>query len=152
MIETKNEELEDIRKGRIQGIIIRSRLKWAEEGEKPTRYFCNLESRNYVNKVIAKVVKDDGTVVTKQKEIFEEVKHFYKTLYKNQINIQDNEIQILLQSLSQYPKLSVEETNLLNGELTEQEILFVLKKMKNNKSPGSDGFTAEFYKKNSIKI
>ena len=146
LIETKNEQLEDIRKERIQGIIIRSRLKWAEEGEKPTRYFCNLESRNYVNKVIPKVVKDDGTVVTKQKEILEEVKHFYKTLYKNQINIQDNEIQILLQSLSQYPKLSVEETNLLNGELTEQEILFVLKKMKNNKSPGSDGFTAEFYK------
>ena len=106
----------------------------------------DLESRYYVNKVIPKVVKDDGTVVTKQKEILEEVKHFYKTLYKNQINIQDNEIQILLQSLSQYPKLSVEETNLLNGELTEQEIVFVLKKMKNNKSPGSDGFTAEFYK------
>ena len=84
--------------------------------------------------------------MTKQKEILEEVKHFYKTLYKNQINIQDNEIQMLLQSLSQYPKLSVEETNLLNGELTEQEILFVLKKMKNNKSPGSDGFTAEFNK------
>lgn len=132
MIETKNEKLEDIKKERIQGIIIKSRLKWAEEGEKPTRYICNLESRNYVNKVIPKVVKDDGTAVTKQKEILEEVKHFYKTLYKNQINIQDNEIQMLLQSLSQYPKLSVEETNLLNGELTEQEILFVLKKMKNN--------------------
>ena len=34
----------------------------------------------------------------------------------------------------------------MEGELTESEILAVLKKMKNNKSPGSDGFTVEFFK------
>ena len=36
--------------------------------------------------------------------------------------------------------------NCLEGELTESEILAVLKKMKNDKSPGSDGFTVEFFK------
>ena len=39
-VETKKIELENIRKEKLQGIIIRSRVKWAEEGEKPTRYFC----------------------------------------------------------------------------------------------------------------
>ena len=61
--------------------------------------------------------------MTKQKEILEEVKHFNKTLYKNQQNKQDNKIQMLLQSLSQRPKFSAEETNLLNGELTEQDLV-----------------------------
>ena len=61
--------------------------------------------------------------MTKQKEILEEVKHFNKTLYKNQQNKQDNKIQMLLQSLSQRPKLSAVETNLLNGELTEQDLV-----------------------------
>ena len=28
-----------------QGLIVRSRIRWAEEGEKSSRYFCNLEKR-----------------------------------------------------------------------------------------------------------
>lgn len=38
-------------------------------------------------------------------------------------------------------------TILLNylKKISESEILDVLKNMKNNKSPGSDGFTAEFF-------
>ena len=32
----------------------------------------------------------------------------------------------------------------LEGKLSEDEIAFVIQKMKNNKSPGSDGFSAEF--------
>ena len=42
----------------------------------------------------------------------------------------------------------------LEGELTEKEILAALKKMKNNKSPGTDGFTSEFlnFFYNDIKV
>lgn len=32
--------------------MIRSRAHWLEEGEKPSKYFCNLESRNFLNKTI----------------------------------------------------------------------------------------------------
>ena len=34
----------------------------------------------------------------------------------------------------------------LEGDITEEEISITLKKMKNDKSPGSDGFSAEFFK------
>ena len=33
----------------------------------------------------------------------------------------------------------------MDENISEKEVLEVLKNMKNNKSPGSDGFTAEFY-------
>ena len=39
---------------------------WAEEGENPTKYFCRLESRNYVNRIIPQVVMEDGTSVKKR--------------------------------------------------------------------------------------
>ena len=38
------------------------------------------------------------------------------------------------------------ERSKIEGEITEDEIAHVLKNMKNNKSPGSDGFTVEFFK------
>ena len=37
----------------------------------------------------------------------------------------------------------MESKNSLEGELTDKEILAALKKMKNNKSPGTDGFTSD---------
>ena len=43
------------------------------------------------------------------------------------------------------PKLSFEESNLFEGELTLEEIQTVIKSFQNNKSPGEDGFTKEFY-------
>ena len=42
-IETKKIELENIKKEKLQGIIIRSRVKWAEEGEKPNQVLLQLE-------------------------------------------------------------------------------------------------------------
>lgn len=35
-------------------------------------------------------------------------------------------------------------SNNLEGYITNEEALLALKNMKNNKSPGSDGFTTEF--------
>ena len=50
VLEEKKTALENLRKEKLQGHFIRSRAKWVDEGEKPTKYFCHLESRNYLNK------------------------------------------------------------------------------------------------------
>ena len=44
-----------------------------------------------------------------------------------------------------YPVLTEKEKTELEGEIKDQEIVFVLGKMENNKSPGSDGFSAELF-------
>jgi hypothetical protein len=43
----------------------------------------SLESKNYTSKIIPKVEKDNGEIVTDQKEILKEVQYFYENLYKN---------------------------------------------------------------------
>ena len=148
LFETKKEELENVRREKIKGIIVRSRVRWAEEGEKPTKYFCSLESRNYINKTISRVEKDNGQIITKQENILLEVKQFYENLYKSHDfnGNQDTEILSILDTIEQNHKFYSESKNKLEGELTEREILTALKKMKNNKSPGIDGFTSEFFK------
>ena len=46
-----------------------------------------------------------------------------------------------------FPKLNQEEIEDLNRPITSTEIETVIRNLPANKSPGQDGFTAEFYPK-----
>ena len=43
------------------------------------------------------------------------------------------------------PKLTDDERNVCEGKLTKMEIWYALNSMGNNKSPGNDGLSKEFY-------
>lgn len=60
LLSNKQDELLNIRKNRLKGQCIRSKSKWIDEGEKPSKYFINLETRNYISKQIPNIEKDDG--------------------------------------------------------------------------------------------
>jgi hypothetical protein len=64
----------------MQGVFIRSRAKWNLEGEKPSRYFCNMENRYNVSKTMKYFYDISGTLLTDQKEILQEVAGHYKKL------------------------------------------------------------------------
>ena len=46
-----------------------------------------------------------------------------------------------------FPKLNQKETEDLNRPITSTEVKTVIRNLPANKSPGPDGFTAEFYQK-----
>ena len=48
LLEEKKLRLYDIRRNIIEGVMVRSRCRYQELGEKPTSYFFNLEKRNYL--------------------------------------------------------------------------------------------------------
>ena len=145
LLEQKNKELETIRKDRIKGAMIRSRVNWIENGEKPTNYFCSLEKRNYTTKIIPKIENEEGKIISNQKEILYEIELFYKNLYAEKEDLVEINLSNSFENIN-YPTLIPEESIQLEGNITYSEATNTLKAMKNNKSPGSDGFTTEFLK------
>ena len=141
-LETLKIELQQLRDKRTEGMIIRSRVQWLQHGEKPSKYFCNLENRNFIDRSMVFLERDDGQVIYDQDDILKEVQTFYESLYTKQevteVNVEN--------MLFDVQTLNVNESNMLEGELTFAEICAALKNMKNNKSPGPDGFTVEFFK------
>ena len=67
------------------------------------------------------------------------IRDYYQQLYANKMD----------KFLEKYnfPKLNQEEIENLNRHITSMEIETVIRNLPVNKSPDSDGFTAEFYQK-----
>ena len=53
-------KLEKISNQRIKGTILRSKARWYENGERNSKYFLNLEKRNYLRKKITKLKLSNG--------------------------------------------------------------------------------------------
>ena len=142
LLQDKKEQLVNIRNNKLQGMIIRSRMTWINEGEKPTSYFCNLEKRNFISKNINFLEKEDGTIIYDNEEIANETKNYYQRLYEKR-DIREINLDTIINNPM---KLDDNESTQLEGPISYKEAHSALKGMKNNKSPGSDGFTCEFFK------
>ena len=141
----KKEQLENIRAKTMEGVLIRSKARWIGEGEKTSQYFCSLEKRHYTSKRMTSPIKDNGIETNDNDEIVNEVRMFYEQLYKSRDETLED-VNLLTRLAEDTPKLSDEEAQTMEGKITYEEAGTVLKNMKNNKSPGSDGYTVEFFK------
>ena len=139
-IDSKKTELNTLIDKKIEGYILRSKAQVIEEGEKKTKYFASLEKKRAESKLITRL-NIKGKITTDQNEILKEEKSYYEKLYskhdlkQSSYNFFDNNVE----------KLDEVEQKICEGLLTEQECAAALKEMKNQKSPGSDGLTTEFY-------
>ena len=69
LVKTK---LDEIAGHKTKGLILRSHARWHEKGEKSTKYFLQLESRNIVKKkTIKKLKREDDSFTSDRKEILQ---------------------------------------------------------------------------------
>ena len=128
-----------------RGAITRSHASWYEKGEKNNKYFLNLERNNKRKSTIRKVESADGNVTTNPKKIMDELYSFYSDLYSETNQSEINQSCPFLDSES-IPRLSPEMQQLCEGELSVAECYNILSTFQNNKTPGNDGLTIEFYR------
>ena len=63
LYQEKQAQLENIRKECLKGHIVRSRVQYLKESEKPTTFFCQLEKNNYKTKTIKIIQLNNGTII-----------------------------------------------------------------------------------------
>ena len=147
ILNDKKQELQNIREHKLKGEFVRSRLKWISDGEKPSKYFCGLEKKNYTEKTIRKLELSDKTVIMDQKLILKNTEKFYANLFKDRNCFArypqiEKDIEILLNNNKKNTVKNVK----LGQDLKIYEISQALKSMKNNKTPGIDGIPTDFLK------
>ena len=112
--EVAKEELKKIYEHKGKEAIFRSKVKWLEQGEKPSKYFFNLEKTNYEKKFIREVKLEDGDTTSEPKQIEKELENFYSNMYTSK-NTPNNEPQGEKKSFEffvegiEIPQLNVEE-------------------------------------------
>ena len=137
-------ELETIYDHITDGIILRSKAQWYEEGEKASKYFSTLEKNRKAKTCIRRLNSESNGQIEDPQSIMSGKKTFYSNLYKRTSVKTDEECLQYLSKLNT-PKLSEDEKSLCKGKLTLNECWNALSSVKNGKGPGNDGFIKEFY-------
>ena len=144
LIESKliKDQIKQMEIDSMKGAQIRSKA-YRLDGEKPSKYFLYKELSNNKKKRVKKIIDNNGTETEDSKEILNLFKDFYTDLFKFE-PVDEEAIDKLL---SDIPQVNESDKKMLNEKLTNDEIISSLKSFDNNKSPGPDGLSKEFYLK-----
>jgi glutamyl-tRNA reductase len=91
---------------------------------------------------ISKIRNGKGEITTNTMEIQEIIRDYFESIYSNKFE----NFQEMNRFVDTYHrKLKQEDINRLNRSITQNEIEAAIKSLPKKKSPGPDGFSAEFY-------
>ena len=148
-LQDKKNKMQTIFEEKVRGSMIRSNILNYEQGEKPSKYFFNLEKSKQSKKSIYKLKSNNDILIDNKKDILNEIANYYTKLYKgsNCMDTANKQTQIQFMPNNAHIKLDEQLKISCEGEISKLELQEALKNTKNNKSPGIDGLPYEFYKK-----
>ena len=116
---------------------------WYEFGEKSSKFFLNLEKNRAIQGQVRTIVSNEKEM-TDESEINAHIASSNESLFKEKLSFKKENLTQYLENISM-PCLSKEKQDSDEGVITEKELFEALKSMQNNKSPGNDGLSKEFY-------
>ena len=147
------EKLTHILEEDCTGYVIRSRFKDNASNEVASLYHANREMKN-IKKNSLSQLKINGVVVSDPKVVEEKVTNFFNALLNghHDTSLVDtgtpfvpdfSGLDAFLEGLGSLPDIARDE---LETAMTLEELRYIIKDSQNNKSPGLDGISYEFYK------
>ena len=133
-------ERDAILEEKTRAAAFRCKIRWYEGGEKASKYFCNLEKRNFSRKTMQKVQLSDGTISQNPDVILDQQERFYTKLYKS-----DESVNFVLENTSGVV-IPQHMATKLDQAISASELYDALMTLKEGKTPGCDGIPLEVYK------
>ena len=124
-----------------RGQMLRSKAQWTEEGERSSKYFIGLEKYKQETKNIKVLSTEPNIETTEPNKILENLHVYYSTLYgKKNVNTEGFTRFVPVKTLNENVKTA------LDSNITLKECKEALDGLPCDKTPGTDGLTAEFYR------
>jgi hypothetical protein len=136
-----NENLNNLRREEQIKWAQRAKVKYSQEGGDNTKYFHLIANGKYRKKKIYQLEQDEGTIVGDD-NLRVYISEYYKKLFGNP---DPSSVSLDEDRTEDIPQLSVEENTMLIANFSMEEVHDAIFQMEHNKSPGPDGFPAEFY-------
>ena len=86
-LKIKRQEMEEIIRYKTAGAILRSTIKWYNEGERNTKYFHSLEKHHFNCKIKRNLKTENNIRISKDAEILQEAKTFHESLFSSKIDL-----------------------------------------------------------------
>jgi hypothetical protein len=114
-----------------------------EKINKIERPLANLTKMRREKTQISKIRNAKGQITTNTTEIHEIIRDFFENLYSHKFENLEEMDKFL--DTYDHPKMNQDDINHLNRSITQNETEAAVKSLPKKKSPGPDGFSAEFY-------
>ncbi len=123
-----------------------ARQRYYENGSKALKLLAWKLRKKQAESTIFEI-RDPKTqnICHKQEDIHSIFETYYRNLYSETNTTSSKEINTFLESLD-LPSIGKVQNKALMAEITKEEIGKAISRLKVNKTPGSDGFSAEWYK------
>jgi hypothetical protein len=119
----------------------RAKVKYIQEGGDNTKYFHLIAKGKHRKKKIYQLEQEEGTIVGEENlKVY--ITEYYKKLFGEP---NPNSVTLNEDRIDDIPQLSADENSLLIADFSVEEVRKAVFQMEHNKSPGPDGFPAEFY-------
>ena len=133
-------ELNSFETKRVKSVMFRCRCNYMQHGEVSSKYFFNIEKRNYVNKTMYSLRKRDGNITKDYGEILSEQHNFYSKLYTK-----DDTVKFSLSNRLGI-KLNERDRIITEQPITKDELFDAMMTLRSAATPGCDGLTVGVYR------
>lgn len=130
----------------MQNLLLKNKSTLYEHGEKTGKLLANQLKGRRSKQLISNICTSNGKTTSDPTEINNIFRDFYSQLYSSQFNGDETSIKAFLDPLP-IPTISPDLVEKLEVPLNQAEITLAISSMQSGKSPGPDGFPAEFFKK-----
>ena len=140
-------KLDDLLTYQTEGALRFINRKYYEMGNRASRLLAFQLRKAQSSRTVHKIKgPDSDKILTQPKDITEAFASYYRRLYEEEADPHKNERMESFFKSIKLAKLTSEEANMLSLPITEEEIRENIVKLKNNRAPGIDGFSGEYYK------